>query len=495
MMNFDNAYKKPLCRFSVEQENGVHQAFDCAKALYLAAEQERYRTLSRTEMAAFLDAAAALQTEEGLIPLVIDKTMPSDCRVDLQYHPSYAAAAAAIYAWQTMREIFDEARTAFFKNLLHGCTGRGLRDHGLDAGSGQRRNLILLAKADVKAFVEENGDLCAEFTALVRDTIQMFERDIARAKQNHTSMVEMGMWPVPITAELEQVVAAYHGKTHTLFVYGTLMQGQPAHDLLKDAVYSRRYTLHDHTMVDLGAYPGIVQKKNEAVLGEVYFVSPEMMAEMDRYEDEGNLYLRREVWVKSEQGCLRAEAYLYNKSTQGRLECSCWQPENEEEIWYACYGSNLSEERFRCYVQGGVAPNGKRYYGCNDTTLWKESYWTDYRGRLYFGNESPSWDYGGVAFYDPAGYETVLFRLYRITRDQLHDIMRQEGASANWYGHQFLLGMGKDNLPVYTLISNTTRPQKAPSPNYLEVIRTALEKEAGLKPKEVKRYLDKALNA
>ena len=325
--------------------------------------------------------------------------------------------------------------------------------------------------------------------------IQMFERDIVRAKQNHTSMVEMGMWPVPITAELEQVVAAYHGKTHTLFVYGTLMQGQPAHDLLKDAAYSRRYTLYDHTMVDLGAYPGIVQKKNEAVLGEVYFVSPEMMAEMDRYEDEGNLYLRREVWVKSEQGSLRAEAYLYNKGTQGCLESSCWQPKHEEEVWYACYGSNLSEERFRCYVQGGVAPNGKRYYGCNDTTLWKESYWTDYRGRLYFGNESPSWDYGGVAFYDPAGYEPVLFRLYRITRNQLHDIMRQEGASANWYGHQFLLGMGKDNLPVYTLISSTTRPQKAPSPNYLEVIRTALEKEAGLKPKEVKRYLDKALNA
>ena len=192
---------------------------------------------------------------------------------------------------------------------------------------------------------------------------------------------------------------------------------------------------------------------------------------------------------------LRAEAYLYNKGTQGCLERSCWQPKHEEEVWYACYGSNLSEERFRCYVQGGVAPNGNRYYGCNDTTLWKESYWTDYRGRLYFGNKSPSWDYDGVAFYDPAGHEPVLFRLYRITRNQLHDIMRQEGSSANWYGHQLLLGMGKDNLPVYTLISSTTRPQKAPSPNYLEVIRTALEKEAGLKPKEVKRYLNKALNA
>ena len=55
--------------------------------------------------------------------------------------------------------------------------------------------------------------------------------------------------------------------------------------------------------------------------------------------------------------------------------------------------------------------------------------------------------------------------------------------------------MGKDNLPVYTLISSKNRPQKASSPNYLEVIRTALEKEAGLKPKEVKHYLDKALKA
>lgn len=455
-MNFDNAYKKPLCRFSVEQENGVHQAFDCAKDLYLAAEQEHYRTLSRTEMAAFLDAAAALQTEEGLIPLVIDRTMPSDCRVDLYYHPSYAAAAAAIYAWQTMREIFDEARTAFFKNLLHGCTGRGLRDHGLDAGSGQRRNLILLAKANVKAFVEENDDLCTEFTALVQDTIRTFECDIARAKQN---------------------------------------QGQPAHNLLKDAVYSRRYILHDHTMVDLGAYPGIVRKKNEAVLGEVYFVSPEMMTEMDRYEDEGNLYLRRDVRVESEHGDLCAEVYLYNRSTQGCLECSCWQAKHEEEVWYACYGSNLSAERFRCYVQGGMAPNGKRYFGCTDTAIWKDSYWAEYCGRLYFGNESPSWGYNGVAFYDPAGHERVLFRLYRITRDQLDDIARQEGNSAHWYGHRLLLGVGKDNLPVYTLTSSALRPKKAPSPQYLDVIRKALREEAGQKERDIERYLDHVLNA
>ena len=492
-MNYENPYKESLRRFSVEERDGVHQAFVQADNLYRAAEQERYRTLSRTEMIVFLDAAADLQVEGGLIPLVIDKTMPSDCRVDLHYHPSYAVAAAAIYAWQTMREIFDEARTECFKNLLHGCTGRSLRDHGLDAGIGRRKNLILFAKAGVKTFLEENGDLCTEFTSLVQGTIQMFERDIAKAKQHHHALVEERMQPIAITAELEQVVAAYHGKTHTVFVYGTLMQGQSAHDFLRDAVYSRKYTLSGYTMADLGAYPGIVQKKNEAVLGEVYFVSPETVAEMDRYEDEGNLYLRRKVQVESEQGALYAEAYIYNRSTEGRLVCSCWEPKREEEIWYACYGSNLSEERFRCYVQGGVAANGKHYPGCEDTTLWKEQYWAWYRGSLYFGNESSSWDYGGVAFFDPAGDEQVLFRLYCITRDQLDDIARQEGNSAHWYGHRLLLGVGKDNLPVYTLTSGALRPKKAPSAQYLDVIRTALQEEADWKERDAERYLKKAL--
>ncbi|MBL0236650.1 MAG: hypothetical protein IPQ02_08595 [Saprospiraceae bacterium] len=34
-------------------------------------------------------------------------------------------------------------------------------------------------------------------------------------------------------------------------------------------------------------------------------------------------------------------------------------------IWYASYGSNLLEERFQCYIKGGM-PKGstKTYLGC-----------------------------------------------------------------------------------------------------------------------------------
>ena len=67
-MNFDNAYKKPLCRFSVEQENGVHQAFDCAKALYCAAEQENYRFFITFLRDAILATVIRWLTEGSRLP-------------------------------------------------------------------------------------------------------------------------------------------------------------------------------------------------------------------------------------------------------------------------------------------------------------------------------------------------------------------------------------------------------------------------------------------
>ena len=42
---------------------------------------------------------------------------------------------------------------------------------------------------------------------------------------------------------------------------------------------------------------------------------------------------------------------------------------SQDQIWYACYGSSILEERFLCYIQGGQ-PNGTRtiYDGCRDKT-------------------------------------------------------------------------------------------------------------------------------
>ena len=54
--------------------------------------------------------------------------------------------------------------------------------------------------------------------------------------------------------------------------------------------------------------------------------------------------------------------FLYNKSTQGCLERSCWQPKHEEEVWYACYGSNLSRGTVLLLCAGRRSAKRKRYY-------------------------------------------------------------------------------------------------------------------------------------
>jgi gamma-glutamylcyclotransferase (GGCT)/AIG2-like uncharacterized protein YtfP len=93
-----------------------------------------------------------------------------------------------------------------------------------------------------------------------------------------------------------------------LFVYGTLKRGFAREDLMAGAVFEgaattqRGYALHD-----LGAYPALVTAAEGAVLGEVYWVDPEHLEELDRYEGCPELY-RREPILLSDGS--RAEAYL-----------------------------------------------------------------------------------------------------------------------------------------------------------------------------------------
>ncbi len=45
----------------------------------------------------------------------------------------------------------------------------------------------------------------------------------------------------------------------------------------------------------------------------------------------------------------------------------------KDYVWYACYGSNLLYERFKCYILGGTFNGNGRYHdGCQDKTLPKD---------------------------------------------------------------------------------------------------------------------------
>jgi gamma-glutamylaminecyclotransferase len=78
-----------------------------------------------------------------------------------------------------------------------------------------------------------------------------------------------------------------------VFVYGTLRRGQTAHHLLRGARFiDTARTEPEYTLLDMGTYPALVSGGETAVLGEIYEIEADALAELDRYEDAPRLYRR-----------------------------------------------------------------------------------------------------------------------------------------------------------------------------------------------------------
>jgi gamma-glutamylcyclotransferase (GGCT)/AIG2-like uncharacterized protein YtfP len=102
---------------------------------------------------------------------------------------------------------------------------------------------------------------------------------------------------------------------HQVFVYGTLLAGEVNHHLLAGAEYLGAHrTERCFTLVNLGAYPGLVSGGRTAVVGEVYRVDGAGLRMLDRLEDYPRLYDRRLIQTRFG----RAWAYLYRGSTANR---------------------------------------------------------------------------------------------------------------------------------------------------------------------------------
>ncbi|MDD4081108.1 MAG: gamma-glutamylcyclotransferase [Eubacteriales bacterium] len=266
-------------------------------------------------------------------------------------------------------------------------------------------------------------------------------------------------------------------KQQHLFVYGTLKRGEAMNILLPrhSANLLGQARLQGYALYDLGAFPAILPREGESVLGECYAINPSSLPGLDRYEGEGSLYLRRQVRVSLGGGTEKtAWTYVYNRDIpEARIisrENQPWRktvPKPDDELWYACYGSNINYERFMLYIQG-----------CDDKTPPKETRPYVLPHRLYFGGRSRTWA-GPVAFISTLHDENArtLGRVYRITAAQFDQIRDKEGPSDHWYGNRMCLGQ-LDGLPVYTL---TRMPEYegyqpgVPSQDYVETIRGGFE--------------------
>lgn len=470
------------------------EAWNNGDKYFLAVEAEAYKELNAEQLSELLRSAVTIQKVGGHLCLYEDPAMPGDARVDIIHKPSYAIAAVAIYAHCNAPEIFDETLDCFLRDLLDGAFRYGIIGHGIESEETVRRTLLMLCKAGAKDFLDCHQDAYPVFSNAIHQHIEYYRTLAKQIDEERIVITTNGFSQDSINHLIKELVAYWNGNTRPVFVYGTLMEGERAHSVLSGSEFGGYFQLKDYAMYDLSAYPGIRPCSGESVLGELYFVNSATISRMDRYEGEGSLYRRTPVTVRAGHNTVSAEAYVYNQDIVGTPKMrEAWNAQDDDLVWYAGYGSNLSSERFSCYISGGTcAENGRTYVGSSDPTPAKAIRRKSYPGELYFGNSSSSWNGCGVAFYDPeqkSKCDFVHMKRYLITRKQLHDVMAQEGPSPNWYGRLVCLEVDERGIPVYTLTSEKRRPENAPDPAYINLMGKVLSEEFKLRKTQIGAYL------
>lgn len=193
-----------------------------------------------------------------------------------------------------------------------------------------------------------------------------------------------------------------------------------------------------------------------------------------------------------------------------------------ERILYVAYGSNLCEERFRTYLEGGIPPGGTYLHpGARDHTPPRGAEAIRIRNGLRFVGVSRFWK-GGVATITRLPDDKTdgaLATAYDITLEQFEDLLCQEnkatvGTPVDLPDLDDIRRKGSVRLDPFGELPNYTRvvhcgvedgqhrlaisfgiqPKKLnrPSPPYLRTIGTGLaEGPHGLSLSEVVEYLSK----
>lgn len=170
---------------------------------------------------------------------------------------------------------------------------------------------------------------------------------------------------------------------------------------------------------------------------------------------------------------------------------------NQEYVWYVGYGSNLSKQRFLCYILGETPKYGwKSNKGCTNKALPLENRTIKISYGLYFAlpeerKETSNWGKGGVAFITREKVEDedlwTLGRMWKITKDQHEEVKKQEGQFL--YDHEICIG--EDNgIPIYTITNkrrlNNNMP---PSKKYLKTVALGLKETYNMDNEEISEYL------
>ncbi|WP_406290302.1 hypothetical protein [Embleya sp. NBC_00896] len=184
------------------------------------------------------------------------------------------------------------------------------------------------------------------------------------------------------------------------------------------------------------------------------------------------------------------------------------------DVWYISYGSNMNQERFRYYIEGGTPPGStKLHQGSIDQTPIRESRPVIMPGGIFFGDhKSLNWN-AAVSFYDPNLPGEMPAVAHRVTQKQFSDLTLQEmdrvperepdldmgrllrdghlKVADGWYGEVRVVGH-IDGIPAVTFTGPSDASSvrgRPPGLAYLKMLATGLQNNFAWSPERAARYL------
>ena len=445
----------------------------------------------------------AFQDENGSFNLLDSFQIDHDSRFEMCVYPHHMATAVLIRALLESPESGEDHLIPALRKALSVAEKLGLVSHGYDSQEGTLRCVNAYFRGEIKEFLRRYPDLCPEFTDMIKNAIEYIVRQ-------HQEEKYYGDWGIDYREKIVEIANA--AMMDYVFVYGTLMKGQPNHEhFLPNENEPISATVAGYVMYDLGSFPGII-RGNGLVRGELYRINGQTLKLLDGLEGEGRLYARKPIQAVIADGKrIRALAYIW----LGHTDCFPVVPESsqpwdsrthrrngyfgnpdEELIWYVSYGSNMLKERFDCYLQGGVCRfNGRTYSGCRNQVPALRSQPVELPYNMYYGNyDRGSWRESAVSFLDVSCSGKSFGRAWLIHRDQLEDIHAAEGMSRNWYPDLIELEP-IDGIRAFTFSNKNKRTQESlsrVSSEYLGVLTMGLrETYPDMKEADLIEYLRK----
>jgi len=120
-----------------------------------------------------------------------------------------------------------------------------------------------------------------------------------------------------------------------VFVYGTLLAGEPNSRLLSRAQrIGDARTEEGFTLFDLGAFPAMVRAREGIVVGELYEVDRETLAALDRLEGDPSFYRRTAITLAPPMQAEPVWTYLLRPEQVAgriRIESGSWRAHRAEE--------------------------------------------------------------------------------------------------------------------------------------------------------------------